>query len=244
MLQSIRKMSEHGASLLLLLFLGTDLGVIIFHIIDKTLAPSSSLCAVAGFCAYLTGYNLIKLFWACLLFAYVLKSTRCSGYVAWILVFAYLLVDEASLLHQKIGDYIASSFAAHLPHAPSLQPRYLELAVLVMVGTLLMAIVAWAYFRSPRSFREMSKDMLLFIVAWAFFGVFTDMAAAVMRGPLIEFVSDKVEDFGEMVVLSLIVWYVFLLTIRNGAPDLFLHDVLFQPLTRRSRNQKGSNLAN
>jgi hypothetical protein len=107
-----------------------------------------------------------------------------------------------------------------------------------------LAIIAWAYFRSPRSFKEMSKDMLLFVVALAFFGVLTDMAAAVKLGPLVNSVSDIVEDGGEMVVLSLILWYVYLLALRNGELDLFLHDALFRPLTRTSRNQKGSSLVN
>jgi hypothetical protein len=242
MFQYIRKMSEHSASLLLLLFLGADFAFIILHIIDKTLIPSSSLCNIAGLCSYLTIYQLVKLFWAIILFAYVLKSTRCSGYVAWILVFTYLLLDEASQMHQKIGNYIANSVDAYLPHTLSLQPRHFELAVLVIAGTFLLAIVAWAYFHSPRSFQKISNDVLLFVAVWAFFGVFTDMTAAVKHGPLVKFVSDIVEDGGEMVVLSLIIWYVFLLATRIRESDLFLHELLLKPLTRTSRNQKGSNL--
>ena len=244
MLQYIRKVSEHSASLLLLLFLGADFAFIVLDIMNATLGPSSSLCSISGFCAYLKSYQLVKLFWTVLLFAYILKSTRCSGYVAWILVFAFLLVDEASLMHQKIGGYIANSFTAYLPHTLGLQPRYFELAVLVIAGTFLLAIVAWAYFRSPQSFRKISNDLLLFVVPLLFFGVLTDVAAAVKLGAVVNSVSDIVEDGGEMVVLSLIVWYLFLLAMRNGEFDLFLHEVLLNPLTRRSRDQEGSNCVN
>ena len=234
MFQHIRKMSVHSASLLLLLLLCADFAFIVLHIIDETLVLNSSLFNTAGSYGYLTIYQLVKLFWVVILLAYVLKSTRCSGYVSWILVFTYLLFDEALQIHQNIGSHIANSFDTYLPHNLSLRPRHFELAVLVVAGTFLFAIVAWAYSRSPHAFRKISNDMFLFIVVWAFFGVFTDLAAAVKLGPLVEFASDFVEDGGEMAVVSLILWYVFLLAIRNGKPDLFLHDLLCKPLTRRS----------
>jgi hypothetical protein len=219
MFQHIRKMNEHSASLLLLLLLSADFAFIVLYIINATLVPNSSLCDIEGLCAYLKIYQLVKLFWVIILFAYVLKSTRCYGYISWILVFTYFLFDKALQIHQNIGNYIANSFDAYLPHNLSLPPRPFELAVLAIAGTFLLAIVAWAYLRSPHAFKKISNDMLLFIVAWGFFGVFTDLATAIKLGPLFTFGSEIVEDGGEMVVVSLILWYVFLLAVRNGKPD-------------------------
>jgi hypothetical protein len=233
MLQHIRKMNEHSTSLLLLLLLSADFAFIVLHIINTTLVLNSSLCNVSGLCAYLNIYQLVKLFWVIILFAYVLKSTRCYGYISWILVFTYFLFDKALQIHQNIGSHIANSFDAYLPHNLSLPTRPFELAVLAIAGTFLLAIVAWAYLRSPHAFKKISNDMLLFIVAWGFWGMFTDLAAAIKLGPLVKIGSDIVEDGGEMVVVSLILWYVFLLAIRKGKPDLFLHDLLCKPLTRR-----------
>ena len=61
--------------------------------------------------------------------------------------------------------------------------------------------------------------MFLFIAVWAFFGLITDLAAVTKLGPAVEFASDFVEDGGEMAIVSLILWYVFLLAVRNGKPD-------------------------
>ena len=233
MFQHIRRMNEHSAGLLLLLLLCADLAFIVLHIVNQTLILNCSLCNTLGLYKHLQIYQIIKLFWVIILLAYVLKSTRCSGYVSWIVVFTYLLFDEALTMHQSIGRHIATGFDAYLPHNLSLRPRHFELAVLAIAGTFLLAIVAWAYLRSPHTFRKISNDMFLFIVAFAFFGLFTDLAAAIKLGPVVEFASDFVEDGGEMAVVSLILWYVFLLAIRNGKPDWFLFDLLCKPLKRR-----------
>jgi hypothetical protein len=232
MFQHIEKMNEHSASLLLLL-LCADSAFIVLHIISKTLVLNCSLCNTLGLYEHLTIYQLVKLFWVIVLLAYVLKSTRCSGYVSWILVFTYFLFDKALQIHQNAGNFIANNFGTYLPQDLSLRPRYLQLAVLAIVGTFLFAIVAWAYSHSPYAFRKISNDMFLFIAVWASFGLITDLAAATKLGPAVEFASDFVEDGGEMAVVSLILWYVFLLVIRNGKPDWFLLDLLCKPLKMR-----------
>ncbi len=234
MLQPIRKMSDHSASLLLLLLLSADFAFIVLHIINLTLVPSASRPNVVGTYGYLDTYQLVKLFWVIILFAFVFKSTRCSGYASWILVFTCLLFDEALQIHQTIGDHLANSLTAYLPHNFSAQPRLFQLAVLAVAAMLLFAIVAWAYWRGPYAFKKVSIDMLLFIAAWGVFGVATDLAAAFNPGPLVQIGSDIVEDGGEMVVVSLSLWYVFLLAIRKGKPDLFLRDLLGKSLSRRS----------
>ena len=229
MLQTMRKMSEHSSSLLLLLLLSADSVFIVFHIVIRIFDPNPSLCNISGICAYMHSYHLIKLFWIIILFGYVLKLTKCSSYVSWILVFTYFLFDDALLIHQNVGSHVADIFDVHLPYNLNLPPRYFELSVLAFAGIILLAIVAWTYFHSSRTFRKISIDMLLFIAALVFFGLIVDLAEAAKLEPAAIFGLGFVEDGGELVVDSLILWYVFLLAIRNGKPDYFLHDLSYQP---------------
>jgi hypothetical protein len=212
----LREMNEPSASLLLLLLLSADFVFITLLIINMTLVPNSLLCNTYGLCTYLKSYHLVKLFWVIILLAYVLKSTRCSGYMAWILVFTYDLFDDAFNIHQYLGGHIANSFYAYNSNNLGLQPRLFELAVLGLAGIFLLAIVAWAYFRSPYEFRKVSNDLLLFIVALVFFGVIADLATTIKLGPVIIYGLGIVEDGGEIIIVSLILWYVFLLAIHNG----------------------------
>jgi hypothetical protein len=225
MYQHIRRMSEHGASLLLLVLLSSDVAFNALHIIQHTFIPNSSL-SYTRFGDYLNIYHLIKLFWIIVLFAYLLKLTKFWGYLSWILMFTFFLVDDAFELHQYIGDQITIIFEMSFFLNLNLQPRLLELIVLAMAGLCLLAIVALVYFRSPYTFKKVSNDLLLFILALVFFGIIVDLGSALTSQPAFILGLIIIEDGGEMVTLSLIVWYVFLLAIHYGKPDLYLLDFL------------------
>ncbi len=223
MIQHLKKISERSASLFLLLLLSVDFTFIFLHIVKHTLVSNSAL--FNKFSAYLDMYHFIKLFWVVILFACLLTFTRCSGYLAWVLVFTFFLFDDALLIHQNVGDQIAKNFAAYLPKTISSPPRLFELTALALAGSLLFALVAWAYFHNPQPFKKISKDIMLLIVALIFFGLIIDLAGILSLGPTLLFGLEIVEDAGEMIVYSLLLWYVFLLAIRNGKPSLFLHDL-------------------
>jgi hypothetical protein len=129
------------------------------------------------------------------------------------------------LIHQRIGD----SLEIYLPYHLRLAPRLLQLLVLAIAGSILLVILTWAYFRNQQTFRKISKDLLLFMAALFFFGLIVDLAATIKLGSGIAFALHIIEDGGEMVVFSLIIWYVFLLAIHKGKPDRFLHDLLSKP---------------
>lgn len=222
----IRAMSERGATLLLLLLLGTDVAFVILHVISALSVQSRELCSTAGICASLASYQLIKLFWISVLFVIVVKATRRLEYATWIVVFLYLFLDKALQIHRTIGSAIANSFDRYLVNSSLLQPRSLEIAVLAVTAAMLSGIVLLAYRCSSEAFKQASYDLLLLIMIWAFFGLFSDFAAAVTAAPLAEISADIIEDGGEMVAVSLIVWYVFLLAIRRGECSLHLRDLL------------------
>jgi hypothetical protein len=234
MFQYIRNRNEHSASLLLFLLLSVDFAFIVLHIMNKaTRILNPQLFSIEKDNTYPEFYQYIKFLWIIILFSYVLKSTKHPSYISWILTFVYFLCDDALKIHEMIGGYIAKSFDFHPPLNLRLQD-FGELTVSATIGALLLAIFVGAYLHGSQTFKKVSKDMLLFIAALVFFGVFVDMVhIAIELGPVVRFGLGITEDGGEMVVVSLILWYVFLLAIRDGDSDLFLHDLLRKPLARR-----------
>lgn len=234
MFRYIRKVNEPSTSLLLLLLLSADFVFTLLHIIFHTLGPNSLICNISELCSHQNAnvYHLVKLFWIIILLAFILKSTKYSGYVSWILTFVFLLLDDALLLHQTVGDRIAYNFGTYLPPDLGLPSRFFELAVLAIAGLLLLVVVAWTFLHGPGEFRKVSNDLLLFIAALVFFGLIVDLATAIKLGSAAVLGLVIVEDAGELVIDSLIVWYVFLLAIHNGRGDLFLHDLLDGHQTR------------
>lgn len=225
MYQHFKKMSEQSASVLLLLLLCSDIVFNLLHILQHTLVSISAPNYVYLGTA-LEVYHLIKLFWIVVLFVYLLKVTQFPGYVSWLFVFTVMLIDDAFLIHQKVGLQVANRLDTILPAGLNLPPRLFEFIVLAAIGFILLLIVAWAYFYNTSTFRKIAHDLLIFILALFFFGVIVDLAAALNLGHGVIMGFVILEDAGEMVVLSLILWYVFLLTIRKGKPDYFLLDPL------------------
>jgi hypothetical protein len=222
-----------SAPLLLLLLLGGDFIFTLVHIIRHTIFQNTSIW-VTRLTAYLNAYHLVKLFLVIVLLIYLLKSTRCTGYVSWILVFSYLLIDDALLIHQNLGSKFSAWFDAHFLHNLSLPPRFYEFTILAFAAMFLGIIVSWAYLHSSPTFRKISKDIFLFLLALVFFGVVVDLTVVFKLGTAVIYFFGFVEDSGEMVVFSLLLWYVYLLAIRNGELVLFLRDVLHMRKTSAS----------
>jgi hypothetical protein len=225
MFQFTRSMHEHTA-LLLLMLLSADFVFIALHIVSQTTPFFNSLMFhIEHDNGFPEIYQYIKLFWIVILLIYVLRSTKCLGYVAWILIFGYFLGDDALKIHERTGEYIAR----YLTFAPSFNLKLQdlgELAVSATVGALLFGALAWAYLMGTPRFKKISNDILLFIAALLFFGVLLDMVhSATDLWPIPAFILGVIEDSGEMLVVSLMLCYVFLLAARKGDSDLFLRDL-------------------
>jgi hypothetical protein len=208
----------HRASFLLLLLLSADFVSNGLHIVKHILIAPSSLIDVR-ISAYLGIYHFVKLFWIIILFVYLFRSTRCFGYISWILIFSFFLIDDTLYLHQNIGNYLGNHLGAFFPHF-HLPSRAYELIVLGISGLFLNAVLAFAYRFSTDMFRKTSRRILLFILVLIIFGLIVDMAAVFNPGPVIWLVLDILEDAGEMVVFTLILWYVFLMALHDGKPGL------------------------
>lgn len=233
MVQNIKRMSEHSASLLLLLLLSSDFAFIVLYILNATPILNSTLFNLAGY-GYARILEFIKLFWVVILLAYVLRSTRCLGYAAWILVFIYVFLEDAFYIHQSIGNYIARGLESYLPDDFGLGFWYFGELAVALAGLFLMIILVWAYWRGSLMFRKISKDLLLLSMALLFFIVFVDIVTGFRVGGVAKLVLEIFEEGGEMGVVSLIVWYVYLLAVRRGKLDLFLLDLLRKPAAKGS----------
>lgn len=222
---NLRKMDEGGSSLLLLLLLSTDYLFMILHVMNRITPFNTPLLFrvdIDG--SYSEFYQYIKFFWLIILFAYLLLSTQYKGYVSWLLIFVYFLLDDALQIHERLGLVVGQSIDLNLPFA--LRVRDVgELVVFGLFGMLLMIILGWAYFRGPQIFRKVSNDLLILLGAFVSFAVIFDLLlAAVDLGQTTNAIIALLEDGGEMLVTSLFLWYVFLLCLWKGKPTAYLHE--------------------
>jgi hypothetical protein len=228
--------TDKSASLLLWLCLSADFAFIVLHIIYKTTTLlGSPFFSVKRDLGYSEFFQYMKFLWIIILLVYIIKTTGSWSYLSWVAVFLYFLVDDAFQVHEKIGQTLADKYDFIPPFNLRLQDLG-ELAVYAIAGVLLMLGLIWAYTRGSRNFKGISIDILLLVSILVFFGVVVDMAEITSSlGIFVKETLGLIDDGGEMIVTSFMLWYVFRLTIRNEEIDDFLY-LRLRTFLRRNPN--------
>ncbi len=178
-------------------------------------------------------YQYIKFFWIIVLLFNLSLKNRSLHYIPWILLFTYFLLDDSIPIHGRAGHF----FAEHFNFTPLFGLRlqdYGQLAISAIAGILLFLPLVWAYRKGTQIFRKISLDIGLLVLVLVFFGVVVDMMhAAVHLGNAVDFIMGFVEESGEMLAVSLVLWYIFLLNVRGTNAGCYLCDFVRIVLTRR-----------
>jgi hypothetical protein len=145
---------------------------------------------------------------------------RCRMYLVWSTLFLYVVFDDAFQIHEGLGFFLSAHF--QFPAVMGLRPKDLgELLVMGSVGTLFIAVLALTYFEAAPSEKRTTWSLLVLLGILALFGTGLDMVAMALKSEWLEFV----EDAGEMLAVSTIVWYVHRHLIRDkwlkNTPPLF-----------------------
>lgn len=163
-------------------------------------------------------YQYIKQVWliACLAVAFL--HTRIRVYVGWVVLFGYLLLDDAAQLHERAGFWLGTALG--FPAVLGLRPDDLgEITVAAVIGLVAAALVVVAFRRgSPEGARHVSTDLLCLLCALALFGVAFDALHTIthFRVPAIAPVFALIEDGGEMFVVSAMTAYSFDIASNSG----------------------------
>jgi hypothetical protein len=206
-----------SASTFLLILLVADCVFIFLHfLLVFTPLLNTKLFFLARDHGYPEIYQYVKELWIVVLLLSILIKTRALGYSVWALLFLYLLFDDALEIHETFGGYIATR-PEFTPFLGLRAQDFGELAVSAVAAASLLAPLILFYIRGLDPFRQVTRHLLLFLLALAFFGVFVDMLHIPSKiGWNVVYLLVAVEDGGEMVVMSFIAWYVYLLNVRDG----------------------------
>lgn len=133
---------------------------------------------------------------------------RAPAYLGWIALFAYLLLDDAFMIHERLG--VALAEALPLRRAAGLRGRdFGELLISGAAGAVLLLVVAIAHRRSAAAERAFARSLVALLAALVVFGVVLDMGQIMLwadrstRRWADE--AGMLEDGGEMVVMTMLV---------------------------------------
>lgn len=229
-------LGARSASVLRTLLICADVAFIVLHVVYfQTEHITNSLFSLSKDNGYSEFFQYIKYLWVIVLLVGIFVATKTPGYLAWVALFAYFLADDALQIHERFGQVIAGN----LDFIPPLNVRLQDIGELVVMGVagiILFPLLALAYWRGSGQFRKVSLDIVVFLANLIFFGVAVDLMheAVGAEGVLDHLVFRVIEEGGEMVVTSFIVWYGFLLHLRAGNPGWFLHERLLRLRTQHS----------
>jgi hypothetical protein len=203
---------------LLILFLMTDAIFIVLHSIHKftNLLPDM-LYNIELDRGYAETFQYIKELWIILLLIDFAIKRRNMLYLAWCFLFSYLLFDDVFQLHERIGGSFVKPFLMELVNRKSIFGLYLkdygELIVSVFSGAFLLLFIVIAHRKSGNYGKMVSTGLFVLLGFLVFFGVAVDMLHEHRWIKKVSFLNPDIfgliEDGGEMIVMSVMIWFVF-----------------------------------
>ena len=157
---------------------------------------------------YAEGFQYLKFAGLVVLFALLTWKKRALLYAHWTLLFAYLLVDDAWMLHEEAGEWLAAWWG--LPGFLHLKSYHVgELLVSLFLGLFFLTTLTLTYRASGPTARRLSQDLILLLVLLVLFGVVVDLIHEMVPFPGLRTWLTTLEDGGENVVVSVILGFVF-----------------------------------
>ena len=147
-------------------------------------------------------------------------------YLAWAAIFGYLLLDDEFQFHENIGY----AFAHLAPHIGNIDPSEVAQEIfLVLLAIVLFGVSLLIIWRTKGESHIVSIHLTILLAAAAFFGVAVDIVQSFIGDHYgIAGIVKIVEDGGEMLIMSVIVWYVYRLAFEtipmpDFNPAAYLH---------------------
>jgi uncharacterized membrane protein len=206
---SVKLDTKDSSAKLFYLFLATDFAFIILHIIHiSTDLITSDYFSIERERGYAELFQYIKEYWIALILVILAVKWRSLLCLIWSLLFSYLLLDDCIAIHEKLGGLISQQLA----FSPAFNLRakdFGELLVSASVGLFFLIAIGIAYRFGDRISREISRYLIVMLFALALFGIVGDLLHMAFAWSFLKSFLGLLEDGGEMIVMSVIAWFVF-----------------------------------
>jgi hypothetical protein len=209
---------ERATTLFAALVLSVDLVLGLIHVVVMVGWDAPDVLRVDMDGSYGEAYQYVKYFWLLILLVVYARQNRSWAMIAWVLLIAYFMLDDALLLHERAGFWYSSqswAFGIGPVSAQSLG----ELTVSALVGVLLLVPLVVGYLRGDARTKWIFRVMLALVVVLLVFALVVDAVHGLFIDiKLIDRIVGFVEDFGEMLALSALVVFAFRINVSGGMP--------------------------
>lgn len=213
------------ATLLLKLLLAIDIVFIIIHVGVRAFTDSwDSIWLIDTDHGVSEIFEYIEYIIIVSFTGYLIFSQKLYLYWGWLWLFFFLFLEDCFQFHENAGLYFARIL--NIQPALGLRPRdFGELVYEVFLGTFIFGAIGWLYCKGNKLFRKTCIDILILFFLFLFFGVVVDMLDEVVSHiHIVSLIFQLLEDGGEMIMLSLLVWYFYFIILKVGTERHFLFE--------------------
>lgn len=190
---------------ILLALLATDLAFIFLFGLLGLGVVSDTGFALTYDRSYAEVFQYVKQYWILIALALLTLKRKALLYAACGVLFAYFLVDDYAELHENFGEQLADYL--QIPAMWMLQPYdFGELIVFAVYGCVSIALLGIAYWRAGGLDRSIAIEVVCLLGLIAFFAVGVDVLHALSLPETISNCLGAIEDGGEMMAFSLLLW--------------------------------------
>jgi hypothetical protein len=176
-------------------------------------------------------FQYIKYFVVILILIYLIIKKLGIGYIAWLILFILLLLDDALLFHENFGSWMVEKFNFNPMFGLRAQDLG-ELSYVGIFGSILLFFLFIGYFKGNDSYRKTNIDLGLLFALFLFFGVAIDMFDQLFEyDRYTNLIFILIEDGGEMITLSLIVWYFSHIILKPNNHNTYLFQNYYKSKT-------------
>lgn len=220
------------STLLLKVFLLVDIMFIIGHISSTLLQDYFEPGVLSAFLVtqdrgYPELFQYLKCLAIVLIVAKLVIASKKYDYLPWLFLFLIMFIDDAFMLHERFGHFFAEILV--------LQPMYGlravdfgELIYATFLGLIFSGPLLWYYYKGSGIVKKTFFDIFILFSILLFFGVALDMLHQVFEEYYIMYaVFGLIEDGGEMIALSVLVWYFYFIASVSDGERTFLYYYFF-----------------
>jgi len=161
---------------------------------------------------------------------------RSLVYSLWSFIFLFIFIDDAFEVHEQLGAF----FVNQLELIPALNLRAQDLGEMIVYAiygvTILGAGLVAHYFDRDRLVRRTSIQIFSMLILLGVFGGVVDflhvLAVSFGLPKVVVGLFTLAEDGGEMVVISVLLWFVGLVTFQRLVPPLTVPSVSRTTVTK------------
>lgn len=184
-------------------------------------------------------FQYLKELWIAFILGTVFLLRRDLIYLFWAILFFFFLIDDFAAVHEQIGALISQDMNI-IPRFGLRSTDFGELFAILVVGVLFSLALLFVFLRSNREGKVTSIVLMSLVLGLVFFGVVIDMVHAASSNwskYLSKFLA-VVEDGGEMIMMSAILWYTFNIDYFNKA--IYARGIKSMPAAIRNKIFPGS----